>query len=186
MKTYIIFLFLIFSTIFSEKIKRILNNNESEIHLVIKGEGNQPLMVEFLTYEPSEVWVNGIHRPECSKSCILSGYKSKVILKFEEKINTLNYFFYDLTNITEVDLSRFDASLVTSLVKTFERCFNLEIVTFGNSNFTIVEEMSSTFFQCYKLIFIDLSNFETSKVETMIGMFSACKSLIYLNLKKFK
>ena len=92
MKTNIIFLIIIFSIILTKKIKRILNNSESEIHRVIKGEGSQPLMVEFLTYEPSEVWVNGIHRSECSKSCDLSGYKSKVILKFEEKITSLSYF----------------------------------------------------------------------------------------------
>ena len=183
MKINIIFQFLTFSTIFSEKIKRILNNNKSEIHLVIKGEGNQPLMSG--TKHP-EVWVNGIYRPKCNKSCDLSGYKSKVILKFEEKITSLISFFYDLENITEVDLSRFDASLVTSLKSMFERCFNLEIVTFGNANFTIVEDMSHTFTSCKKLIYIDLSNFDTSRVKEMKGIFGICNSLIYLNLKKFK
>ena len=186
MKTNIIFLIIIFSIILTKKIKRILNNSESEIHLVIKGEGSQPLMVEFLTYEPSEVWVNGIHRSECSKSCDLSGYKSKVILKFEEKITSLSYFFYGLKNIIEVDLSKFHTSLVTKLDLMFNECSNLEIVRFGDANLSNVKSMMSTFFECTKLIYIDLSNFDTLNVERMDNMFNNCESLIYLNLKKFK
>ncbi len=77
------------------------------------------------------------------------------------------------SDITEIDLSGFDFSKITSLNKMFWRCKVLEKVTFGEDTNTInVTDMSKLFEGCTSLSeFIGLNNLDTVNVTTMAGMF---------------
>ena len=50
----------------------IINNYDSEIHLIIQGNGNQNFLNDNFQFEPSEVFVNGYKNDSCKKICYFS------------------------------------------------------------------------------------------------------------------
>ena len=164
---------------------RNLYNCQSEIHLVIQGNGTQNILNIAFNPGPSKVLLNGSKNISCNKTCYLEGDKNNITLIFNEKIKSCNSMFSGLSNITEIDLSNFDASEVKNMSSMFSKCINLTKINFGNINTSSVENMYSMFFGCSKLVSIDLSKFKTSKVTTMAYMFHKCSSLRYLDLSNF-
>ena len=165
---------------------RNLNNYISEVHLVIKGKGNQRILYDYFYAEPSEVIVNGISEGNsCKKSCDLDEDINNVVLKFNEQLKSCYLMFYYLENIIEIDLSLFDTSEVTSMISMFESCIDLEKITLGNINTSSVGSMDMLFCDCNILTTIDLSNFDTSNAKSMMYMFSSCTNLKFLDLSNF-
>ena len=109
---------------------RNLYNHYSEIHLVIRGNGTQNLLSDKSNIIPSKVYVNGVIDSSCNKTCYLEGNKNSIILIFEEKINSCEAMFYGPSNITEIDLSKFDTSEVTIMSNMFSYCINLNKINF--------------------------------------------------------
>ena len=175
-----------FFNILTEEKGRNLINNFSEIHLVIQGTGVQNLLNNEYRNEPSEVLINEILK-DCTKSCNIESdiYNNKIILRFEEQIDTCEKMFCELTNIKEIDLTYFDASKVTSMNKMFYGCINLEKINFGNINTSSVKNMNYLFYNCSSLIFLELSSFNTSIVEEMENLFGFCSNLKFLDLSNF-
>ena len=96
---------------------------QSEIKLVIKGKGNQQILHNDFSIDPSEVLVNGNLKKSCKKTCNLDNDdKNDVILKFQNQINTCYNMFRGLNNLIEVDLSNFDASKVVNMETMFYEC----------------------------------------------------------------
>jgi surface protein len=93
--------------------------------------------------------------------------------------------FSELTNITEIDLSKFDVNL-KNMGNFFLNCKSLISINFKNFNTSEVMNMGTMFANCYNLVSLDLSGFDTSKVEHMDNMFANCISLTSLNLSNFK
>ena len=61
----------------------------SEIHLVIQGNGQQTLLSDWYSgVAPSEVFVNGVKDDSCSKTCNLAGDKNNITLKFDTQIES--------------------------------------------------------------------------------------------------
>ena len=116
----------------------------SEIHLVIQGSGQQKLLSDyFFTYiqQPSEVLVNGVKDDSCSKTCNLEGDRNNITLRFNTQIESCYGMFDGLKNITEIDLSNFDASKVADMGYMFNYCSNLEKIEFGNINTHSLEDI---------------------------------------------
>ena len=166
-------------------------NYIQEITIAIKGSGNQYILNYNLSKgysfksKPSEIIINKI----------VQNYTDYIVynLKEEENIITMkwNYsletcvgMFYTLSNITKVDLSKFDFSKVTSMFKMFDGCTSLTSINFFNINTSSINDMGCLFFGC-NITFIDISGFDTSKVTNMSYMFTNCKSLISLDLSNF-
>ena len=104
-------------------LKTIYNLNYfSEIHLVIKGSGEQKLLYDSFSIEPSEVLVNEIKDDSCKKICNLPEEINNVTLRFNREINSCYRMFYSLINLIEMDLSNFDFSKVTSMNSMFGDC----------------------------------------------------------------
>ena len=80
------YLFMLINLIFVEIVNsddlRILIHYDSEIHLIIQGNGNQNILNNDFIYEPSEVIVNGYSNNSCKKKCY-----------FLENINKTEFFF---------------------------------------------------------------------------------------------
>ena len=183
---FIFLLKIVLAKLIIKKNKRNLNNWNSEIQLVIQGNKRQQILYSGFNVEPSDVLVNGISKSnECKKTCYLEGEKNNITLLFSRQIESCEHMFDSLTNIIEIDLSRFDASKVTSMYYMFFHCSNLEKINFGNINTSSLENMRSMFNSCTKLTSIDMSNFNTSKVTTMRCLFYQCKNLKYLDLSNF-
>ena len=114
----------------------------SEIHLVIQGDGPQRLLSYWYSgVAPSEVFVNGVKDDSCSKTCNLKGDRNNITLKFDTQIESCNEMFEYLDNIIEIDLSNFDASKVRTMQWMFNGCSNLEKIEFGNINTPSLENI---------------------------------------------
>ena len=127
------------------------------------------------------------------------------------KLENMEYMFSGCIKLTEVDISKFDTTYVTTMESIFKNCESIESININNlktdslinmgsmfqsctslesielSNFqtTLVEYMNDLFHDCINLKSIDLSNFFTENVIKMDSMFENCKSLTELNLKEF-
>ena len=209
------YLFMLINLIFVEIVNsddlRILIHYDSEIHLIIQGNGNQNILNNDFIYEPSEVIVNGYSNNSCKKKCYFLENINNITLKFSEQIDSLECMFKGLENILEIDLSNFDVSQVTRMQEMFRdcsnlvsvilsnyntynlnnishmfyNCFNLETINFGSINTSSVENMQHSFCGCSKIKSIDLSKFDTSRVTSMFSMFYNCSNLKSLDLGNF-
>lgn len=133
------------------------------------------------------------------------------------KFNTSNVtnmveMFYGCSSLTELDVSCFDTSSLTTLDGTFRACSKLQRIYglegFDTSNVTIlrnmfsgdsalefadvsgfdtsyVTNMSYMFYLCNSLKVIDVSKWNTSKVNNMSYMFSGCSSVEVLDVSGF-
>ena len=141
--------------------KKIGSNNVSEITLLLIGSGDQFVLKDGFKPLPDEVYINGTlsnfigSRPKIN----LQGELNIIALKWNTKLTNCKEMFRNRTNIIEIDLSKFDSSLV--------------------------KEMSYMFLYCSSLKSINLTNFDTSKVTASCSMFNGCTSLISLDLSSF-
>lgn len=77
------------------------------------------------------------------------------------------------------------ATNVTSTNGWFKNCANLTSVDFSNFNTSMVIDMSYMFYGCHSLTSLDLSSFDTSNVTDMSYMFCACYALTSLDVSNF-
>ena len=182
----ILILFLIsLNNIISKKYFTKINSYESTINLIISGTSSQNLLCNDYSFEPSEVIINGAKKESCKKTCSLDKDINNVTLIFNTQIDSCQKMFSGLTNIKEIDLSKFDFSRVTSMLSMFDGCSGLEKISFGNIDTSSVNDMNSLFYDCSKLTSIDVSNFDTSKVTDMIYMFYGCSALTHIDVSNF-
>ena len=168
---------------------RNINNYNSVITLLIKGNGIQNLINNKFTPSPTTVLINGIRKNFCKRKCYIKRDKNNInniTLFFKGKIASCQSMFKNLDNVIEIDLSKFDFSEVKNMENMFSGLINLKRIYFGNLNISSIENLNCLFYNCYKLTSIDLSNFNSSKITNMQKMFYGCKSLKYLNLYYFK
>jgi surface protein len=158
---------------------KLLQN--SEVKLIIQGEGQLNILNNLFYLDPSEVIVNGISKPSCNKSCEFNKGLNNVTIKFNVPIESCANMFDWRHDIIEIDLSNFDASKVTNMYRMFSDCINVEKIILGNINTSLVQNMEELFNACRKLTYIDNLNFDVSSVKTMRGMFRYCESLLTIN-----
>ena len=93
--------------------------------------------------------------------------------------------FQGCKNITEINLSNFNTSNVTSMISMFSYCSNLTSLNLSNFDTTRVTDMGNMFYGCTNLKSLNLSNFDASNVTNMNSMFYSCTNLNYINLNNF-
>ena len=164
-------------------------NHLSSIQLRIPGIGSKQIF-NFDTYNfkkidyPDAIYINGIPK-RVNYSHYLNETDNFVILIWNSNINDCHSMFSGCSQITEIDLSNFNSSEITSISSMFEGCTKLQYINFTNFGTSKVINMADTFMHCWKLVSIDLSGFDTSKVENMKYMFYSCSSLVSLNVSSF-
>ena len=169
----------------------------SEITLTILGAGDQYILnnknhtMESIEYSfdqmPDQILVNG--EPQNYKGIMVYNLKKEeniITMKFNNILNSCNIMFLNLTNITKIDLTKFDSSKVREMAGMFYGCRSLISVNFGNFKTSSVKNMHRMFDSCNELTSLDLSSFDTSNVEDMYGMFSFCNSMLSFDLNNFK
>lgn len=93
--------------------------------------------------------------------------------------------FYNLTTATTIDIGGFNTSKVTRMESMFANCklcTTLDVSRFDTSNVTRMEGM---FANCIALTTLDVSKFDTSKVVNISGMFSYCEALQALDVSNW-
>ena len=159
------------------------------ITLKVKGSGLQyilnPKFNESGGIFPDEVLLNGNPQIKGIYSVNPLAEESNISLFWNNKLDSLNDMFRDCINITEIDLSKFDTSIVTRMSAMFYNCKSLKKVDFSNFNSSLMTGMGSSFYNCSSLEYLNLSNFDTSNNNHFNDMFYNCYSLKYLNISNF-
>ena len=158
---------------------------QSEIRLVIKGQGNLFFLNSDFSPEPCEVIINNVTKESCKRNCIFTKDINNVVIKFCDQIDSCENMFNGLDNIIDIDLSNFDTSKVTNMYAMFNGSTYLEKINFGKIDTSLVKTMEKLFNYCVKLITIDISNFDTSSVTNMFEMFAHCESLTSIDASNF-
>ena len=159
---------------------------------------------------------NNVLSTEDSANPIYAWYDNGTIYYYSVANNlymnsTSSFMFYDLLNVTSIDIDIINTSNVTSMNGMFNNCkslISLDLRNFDTSNVvnmnymfakcnsltslnvssfdtSNVTDMGNMFYDCSSLTSLNLSNFNTSKVINMIGMFDWCSKLQTLNLSNF-
>ena len=106
--------------------------------------------------------------------------------KFDTSLVTdMTEMFNNVYTLSSLDLSHFDTRNVTSMKDIFNNDNALTDLNISSFNTSKVKDMSGMFNYCYGLTSIDVSNFDTSKVESMQSMFSGLSELTELNITNF-
>ena len=155
--------------------------NNSEINMIIQGNGELNILNNEFYLDPSDVIVNGVSKPECKKNCQFINGLNNVTIKFDTQIESCESMFSGIPSVIEIDLSNFDASKVKTMYEMFFNCTNLKKITFGNINTSLVENMENLFNNCKNLTTIDSLNFDTLSVKNMKRMFCFCESILSIN-----
>ena len=178
-------------------IQIMLLNNEldfikykfSNITLKIKGTGNKNVLSTSSNfnerYNPNMIYINGQNQLPVKRRYNFNQTDNFIELIWNQPIKSCYFMFFECEDITEIDLSNFNTSEVTTMNSMFEGCLKLSFLNLSNINTSSVTDMAGMFTHCSSLISLDLSNFQTSKVTTMSVMFKDCLKLISLNLSNF-
>ena len=166
-----------FSFALKETINFPMKSHSNESTIKISGIGEQYVVSEIFYKNPDLIYLNGNTNPiEPNNRTINLPSNSEEIntlkLIWNDKLLSLHLMFENLTNITEVDLSRLDSSSVTHMTQMFWNCSSLTSINFANFDSSSVQDMHLTFAGCIDLKELDLSTFDTSKVTTMYYMFT--------------
>ena len=102
-----------------------------------------------------------------------------------EKTTSMSYMFGYCSNLTSLDVSRFDTSNVTNMSYMFSFCSNLTSLDVSGFDTSNVTNLLMMFGDCSKLTSLDVSGFDTSKVITMSYMFYNCSNLTSLDVSGF-
>lgn len=95
---------------------------------------------------------------------------------------SMAYWFYECTELTSIDLSKFNTSNVTNMSYMFYYCSGLTSIELSGLDTSNVTNMSSMFSSCRRLTSIDLSRLDTSNVTNMRSMFDYCSRLTNIDL----
>ena len=109
---------------------------------------------------------------------------SKIGNKFVLPQNSAYMFCY-CSNLTTLDVSKFDTSNVTDMKGMFYGCSSLTSLDLSSFDTSNVTNLSAMFYGCSNLTNINISSFRTPKLERMAGMFFNCSSLASLDLSNF-
>ena len=115
-----------------------------------------------------------------------SNLTSLDVSKFNtSNVTTMSGMFSSCSNLTSLDVSKFNTSNVTTMSGMFSSCSNLTSLDVSKFNTSKVTDMSGMFYNCSNLTSLDVSGFDTSKVTDMSGMFSFCSNLTSLDVSGF-
>ena len=101
------------------------------------------------------------------------------------RVTDMNNMFYECSSLSSIDLSNFNTSNVTDMNRMFSSCSSLSSIDLSGLNTSNVTDMSVMFYNCTGLTSLDLSGLNTSNVTDMSVMFHNCTGLTSLDLSSF-
>ncbi len=98
----------------------------------------------------------------------------------------LDWWFYEFSKLTTIDLTNLNTENTVSMSSIFQRAEKLVVITGLNTlDTSSVTDMSHMFNGCTSLEEVDLSSFNTAAVTDMTSMFHNCDNLNGLDLSTF-
>ena len=190
--TMIIIEFIILLSFINKSTNISLRNcftNNSIIILKIKQTGKNNILgppnnIKNFNYL-SDIYINGNRENLKSNSYSFDKKENIIKLIWNKPLDDCDNLFKDCYFVSEIDLSKFDTSQVTSMSYMFSDCYKLTSLNLSNFNTSKVQYMIRMFGGCQQIKSIDVSKFNTSNVLDMSKMFQGCNNLISLNLTNF-
>ena len=178
-----IFLKLILLILFYNSIEQSLEESQSDskVTMLVKGGGEKLILGNEFEYFPSRVFINNEEKEGHQKIYNLEEGLNTVTLIFEDEINSCANMFYNVEDLIEIDLSKFNSANVRSLENMFYGCKNLKYIDISNFDTSQVNTMASMFSGCSSLKYLDISNFVTSSGNDMQEMFEELKTISHEN-----
>ena len=133
---------------------------------------------------PNEVYING-EQVDVKYEYTFNRNDNSIKLVWNQILGTAYNMFLDCYDISEIDLSNFDSSEITTMYGMFENCKSLAAINFQNFDTSKVTTMQYMFDDCKSLTSINLSNFNTKNVVDFDSMFGGCETLSSLDLSNF-
>ena len=100
-------------------------------------------------------------------------------------VTSTSEMFYGCHNLKALDVSGFDTSNMVNIRYMFYSCGSLTYLDVSGFDTSSVTNMSHLFGSCGKLARVDVSGFDTSLVTDMSGMFWSCRSLKEVDVSGF-
>ena len=131
----ILLLFIILPLFLSENILRHLNDESGKNEILLTIEGiNLRILSDRFNEIPTEVLLNDI-QVNFKERTILNEYDNiryinNITIRWNRTFTNCSYMFYNLTNITNIDLTNFNFSEITSTVMMVAYCQNLQKIIF--------------------------------------------------------
>ena len=187
--------FILFPYTLSKKIELRKINLVSEILITINGTGDQQILADIEKYNgqyciysniPDEIFINDERQNYTGKKVFnLEEAINNVTMKFNSDVTTSRAMFCGLTNITFINLSKFDATHLIVMSAMFYFSTSLKSIDFSNFVTSSATNMKNLFYNCNLLLSLDLKSFDASNVVNMENMFFDCSSLKNLDLSNF-
>ena len=163
-----------------------------EVTLRVKGTGNKYILSKSSTYIyqcPSIIYLDNELLNNYGDCHYININKANIDIKLVWEnivISSMRGMFYYCTEITKIDLTKFDTSSVNDMTQMFESCISLNSLNVSNLDTSKVISFYQMFSGCTSLISLNLESFTNPSATTLAGMFSGCKNLEYINIKNFE
>ena len=182
---------ILINAIYKIKCNILFNFQNSKITLKIKGIGwsnifpkSRSNTFEGINYL-KEVYINLNKQDSIDYKYYFNQTDNIVELEWYDNITDCKYMFIYCYNITEINMSNFNTSQVTTMENMFSHCSSLTSLDLSNLDTSQVNDMYGMFKNCSSLTSLNLSSFNTSLVTNMNQMFADCVNLEYINLNNF-
>jgi surface protein len=106
-------------------------------------------------------------------------------IKFNTIIKKGFGLFSVCENITHIDFTNFNTSLMTDFSYMFFRCYNLKYINLSSFDTSKMTNMKYMFYGCQNLKEINLKSFDTTNVVDATGLFGNCKTFVNLDISNF-
>ena len=128
-------------------------------------------------------------RPKDTSFWFMSMRELRQIIGIENlntsQVTNMVSMFADCTELTRIDLTRFDTRNVTCMSEMFGGCSSLKGLDVSRFDTRKVTRMGGMFGGCSSLTELDVSKFDTRNVTDMRYMFGGCSSLTKLDVSRF-
>ena len=98
-------------------------------------------------------------------------------------VTSFAYMLYQCTSLEGFVLPKTESPLLTNIESMFEGCSNLILIDLTQFNFENVINMDALFYNCSSLVYVNMSSLNLGKVESAEFMIDGAKDLIYLDFK---
>lgn len=158
-------------TINGEDYSGIVYSGIESIDYTLNAEYNEE--TEETEYHTNIPWFE--HAEEITAVDVADGHTIKPI--------TTKYMFYNLTNLSSIDLNGFDTSDVTDMYCMFMYCRSLQTLDLSMLDTSKVEDISCMFLMCRTLRELNLNSFDS--LTAMNSTFNCCGRNLDVDLSKF-
>ena len=171
--------------------KEIIKFYSYEIKLKVKGTGIKNILSASSSYTyqcPTIIYINELVQDvtDCHFVNIKNSDSEIKLVWNNINIQSTKGMFYNCNEITEIDMIKFDTSLVNDMSNMFSMCTSLKSIKVDNLVTSKVETFENMFYNCTSLTSLNLESFTNPSAISLTRMFYGCINLEYINIKNFE